>query len=82
MKGTLKSYNCERERERERERDHRERERGLETESELDNNISVFWHVQLRELRVEDSVGVQENTQGVFGLVKSSRIRVKNGESR
>jgi len=31
---------------------------------------------------VEDSVGVQEKTQGVFGLVKSSRIRVWSEDQR
>ncbi|QCD96741.1 hypothetical protein DEO72_LG6g1450 [Vigna unguiculata] len=43
---------------------------------------SVVRHKQWKELRVEDSVRVQEKTQGRFGVVKTSRIRVKSEKSR
>ena len=65
----LNGYNCE-------------RVRDLETESELGSGVFVVRREQWRELRVEDSVRVQEKTRGRFGLVKSSRIRVKSGKSR
>jgi len=59
-----------------------ERKRPGNWEVNLGNRISAFWHVRLRELRVEDSVGVQEKIQRAFGLENHQEFEFESEKSR